>query len=475
MTLKQIILIAYIIQAFLGLHTGLYINVYVATFGQTGALFIDLDPKLIGLTWIGLLFLMEYPLELFGGAVADQLGARATFIASFVLRAFFTIGTALFIMYMPPAHLASYLFITLILSISFASAFTLLSGNFEIWLRSLCHSHEHSDVVFTYSETFFWLGLTCGGILSLLLTAKISLIISGICVLFVAVICFLIKKAELEPESRKHHEFENKKQDSSAKNKSFWRLIKEAKPLLRQEMPDVNRVFWVLAIIYGLAQIMEGFIPTYYVLSNGSKMESLIIVIGCLWLPSLIGAAYKTPFVGKLFSYFNFKENTFTNISFPIQMTSKTKSINKLHHMTLKYAFISALIPLTLLIPSTHLRLIALGLSIFLARIVYGTLRPLFKSYAASRIHETSKIVPYDVKQKLGEKTVMSIGEQRMKLGAIISILPFYLMEGFYKIGGMETHQRGDDAWPYFAAIGVTALFLALISSILLRQRSEEQ
>ena len=147
MKLKQARLLAYIIQFFLGLHTGLYINVYVAIFGQTGSFFIDLDPKLIGLTWIGLLFLIEYPLELFGGAAADQLGSKSTFASSFMLKGFFSIGTAVFMIYFPPTDLGLYLLISIILLVSFATAFTLLSGNFEIWLHSLCIDQEQSGRV----------------------------------------------------------------------------------------------------------------------------------------------------------------------------------------------------------------------------------------------------------------------------------------------------------------------------------------
>ena len=453
MTLKYAKRLAYLIQALLGLHTGLYINVYVATFGQTGALFIDLDPKLIGITWIGLLFLIEYPLELFGGSVADRFGSKSTFIGSFILRAFFSIGTAIFIIYFPPTGLLSFLLIVVLLSISFAVAFTLLSGNFEIWLRSLCDSHRESNVAFTWSETFFWMSLILGGTLSLLLSKEISLIISAACAFVAAITCLLVKDHH-EPNSVK-----NKKLNLFKESKIFWKLAKEAKPLLQKQLPDVNRVFWVLAIIYGLAQTMEGFIPAYYVLSKGPKTESLIIVMGCLWLPSLIGAAYKTPLFKSFLSYFSFlKPATSENIT----------SIDQLRSITLKYALVSALIPITLLIPSTHIRFIALGLSIFFARILYGALRPLFKSYAASRIHEIATTLPDDIKQKLGKKTMMSIGEQRMKLGAIISILPFYLAESLWNnVQILQT--TSENTWSYFAALGITAIALAFTSSILLR------
>ena len=453
MTLTYAKQLAYTIQALLGLHTGLYINVYVATFGETGSLFIDLDPKLIGITWIGLLFLIEYPLELFGGSIADRLGSKFTFIGSFILRAFFSIGTALFIIYFPPTSLTSYILVVIVLSTSFAVAFTLLSGNFEIWLRSLCDSHGESDITFTWSETFFWMSLILGGTLSLLLSKEISLIISAACAFVAAITCLLVQD---------HHESKddkNKALDIFKEIMIFWKLVKEAKPLLRKHLPDVNRVFWVLAIIYGLAQTMEGFIPAYYVLSQGPKTESLIIVMGCLWLPSLIGAAYKTLFFKSFLSYFSFlKPATSENIT----------SIVQLRSITLKYALISALIPITLLIPSTHIRFIALGLSIFFARILYGALRPLFKSYAASRIHEVTITLPNDIKQKLGKKTMMSIGEQRMKLGAIISILPFYLGEGFWShVQIFQTTQ--ESVWPYFAALGIIAIVLIFMSIILLR------
>ena len=455
MTTKYAKKVAYTIQALLGLHTGFFINLYIAVFGQAGTPFINLDPKLIGITWIGLIFLMEYPLELFGGALADRLGSKPTFIASFILRMLFPLGMAAFLIWYPPTSLASYLFTGWVLSLCLSVSFTLLSGNFEIWLIGLCDSDKEGQTSFLWSETLFWSGLTLGGLCSLIVGHNTSFMISSFCSLVAAIICFSIKEHGQNRQQEKRHTYDKE-------NKNFFDLVKKANPLLKTQIPDVNRVFWVLAIIYGLAQMIEALIPAYYVLNKKLTIESLVIVIGCLWLPSLIGAVWKTPLI----------ENILPR-SIPI-LSQSPNSIGILRRLSIKYALLSSLIPLAILIDHEMVGLIILGVIVFFSRIFYGSLRPLFKNYAAHRIHNMAQSLPDKMRETFGEKTIMSIGEQRMKIGAFISILPFYFGEVLKVSNLIDEYYTSQSSWLYFAPLGFIALTLALISLVLLRDRKTE-
>ena len=444
MTLRRARGLAYAVQALLGLYTGLYVNVYIAALGRAGAPLFgsDIDGEVVGITCLSLLFMAEYPLELLGGAVGDRLGHKLAFAVSFLLRSLFSVGMAFLIVWYPPASLVSYVLVVAALTINFAVAFTLLSGNFEIWLRSLCDDHKESDVAFAWSETLFWAGLTVGGTVSFLSTEGVSLVASGTCALVAFLVCLSIQERQGGKDTQRDgHKQQRKHRESS---EELWKLVKNAKPFLRSRLPDVDRSFWVLAVGYGLAQSMEALIPAYYVLGDRPICEKLVIVNGCLWFPSLLGAVRRTPVVRKLLP----------------GSSALRSSVFELRSVSLKYALASMLIPVALLIPATaDLRVYALGAVVFIARVFYGPFRPVFRNYASGRILKTAECLPDDERRRLGKRTVMSISEQRMKLGAMSSVIPFYFVQ---KFGDGQT-----DA--YFGAIGFMAFVLAVVALFLLR------
>lgn len=452
MTLKRARALAYAIQSLHGLYTGFYINLYLVVVGTAGVgAALPIASHVIGSAFLVLLFVSEYPLELLGGAAADRYGPKRTFVASFILRAVFTLGLAALLSWSAQTMSAApFLAVVAGLVLTFAVAFTLLSGNFEIWLRGLCDTPDSGTGAFTWSETLFWAGLTVGALTSILLpedARSVSLIASTLCALIAAALCAFVQDHRRRTSEYAPH---------------LWTLVAAAQPLLRRHLPDVDRVFIVMAIVYGLAQATEGLIPLYYVgqLALGDdNSQRVFVAILCLWLPALLGAISKTPSAAAALARF--------------RSTAATPSatIRDLRSRTLWYAFWSALIPLTLLIPSSadasspldYAGTFVLGLVVFVARVLYGPLRPLFKSYAAGRIIEIAGTIAPDDRRRLGQAAVMSIGERRMKLGAIVVFAPLFFVE----LVSQESSSNAAPTW-LWVTLAVGALLLACVSVRLL-------
>lgn len=346
--------------------------------------------------------------------------------------------------------LTFFVVVTAGLVLTFAVAFTLLSGNFEIWLRSLCDTPDSGTGAFTWSESLFWAGLTVGALASILLPDDarwVSLLVSTLCALIAAALCALVQ---------------DRRRRTSEHAPQLRTLVAEAQPLLRRHLPDVDRIFVVMAIVYGLAQAMEGLIPLYYVgqLALGpDDNQRVLVAILCLWLPALLGAVSKTPSVAAVLARFSSTS------------TTPSTTIGDLRSRTLWYALASALVPLTLLlqpsidssVPLDYAGILVLGLFIFVARVLYGPLRPLFKSYAAGRIIEIAGSVDSVDSQRLGRAAVMSIGERRMKLGAIVVFVPLFVVE----LVVPENASNVVPAWLWVTLAG-GAILLACVSARLL-------
>jgi hypothetical protein len=452
LTLQRVRKIAYSLRFLVGLSTGLYILVYLAAIGGAASVILGVPSKIIGLAALALSFLVEYFLELMAGALADKHGTKSTFVVSFFLRGVFTTLLAVLFVWSPLGSVLGML-IGIVGTMSiFAIAFTLFSGNYEEWLRQQCTDYQEGSTAFAWSEVLFYIGLALGAVTALLLTTGPALIASSAISLCAALICATI------PSKKRSSQTTNRSSISAIKGtlKGTFGYIRTAKHDLHRSLPDLNVSFWAYAVVYGITQVIEGLTPLVY-LSTTSKgyplSTKLLILVGCLWLPSLLGASAKL-YPGR-FIYFSTKPRE--------AVSSKERRLGSLRLTCVFYCAACLLVAVSSFVPES-VRLVSFTVALICARISFGILRPLFFNYNASRVKEFYDGSTDDGstgKDIAAPKTLLSIAEQRAKIGAILAIS---LTAGSEWMWG----STGVDGSSYLG-IGITAIGLALYVIIKLR------
>lgn len=455
LTLQRVRKIAYSLRFLVGLSTGLYILVYLAAIGGAASAILGVPSKVIGLAALAFTFLLEYFLQLMAGALADKHGTKSTFVVSFFLRGVFTTLLAVLFVWSPLGSVLGML-IGIVGTMSiFAIAFTLFSGNYEEWLRQQCTDYQEGSTAFAWSEVLFYIGLALGAATALLLTTGLALVASSAISLCAAIICATI------PSKKRSSQISNRSSISALKGslRGTFGYIRTAKHDLHRSLPDLNVSFWAYAVVYGITQVIEGLTPLVY-LSTTSKVyplsTKLLILVGCLWLPSLLGASAKL-YPGRFTDLLSFSTKPREDVS------SKDRRLGSLRLTCLFYCAACLLVAVSSFVPEP-VRLVSFTVALICARISFGILRPLFFNYNASRVKEFYDGSTDDGstdKDIAAPKTLLSIAEQRAKIGAILAIS---LTAGSEWMWG----STGVDGSSYLG-IGITAIGLALYVIIKLR------
>jgi len=162
--------LAYLLNGAVGASTGLTFLTYPLLVGKKGEEFLSsstFNHVEIGAVAVLFCFILELPLETFGGAVAENFGTRASMVASFSLRAAFPL---LLLVAAGLAESGPYVFFlsAAFALFIFALGFTLYTGNYEEWLVRQCGDKQEQTWVFGWSEVVYLSTLLGGAALGVL-------------------------------------------------------------------------------------------------------------------------------------------------------------------------------------------------------------------------------------------------------------------------------------------------------------------
>jgi hypothetical protein len=397
--------LSYCIKFLTGLATGLYILTYLADLGRAAAPGLGLSAGVIGLTALAFCFILEYFLEVPSGAEAQVSGTKPTFIISFMLRGVFPL-----IVLLTQSGLLGGSPVPVIVAITlamavFAVAYTLFTGNFDQWLISHCQHDAAGRKAFALSDTFFYTGLILGSAVAVVIPRPPAYIASASCCFLAALVCLTIPS------------------DSNA-----WgvRRLGGRIEAMRQatadlaRLPLLNRTFWVGAMAYGLVQVIDALLPMTFILGSAGISTKLVILAVCLWAPSLIGALTLVVLRKR-------------------GVTSPKVTLGGLRLATLAFCGCGCLLPLAAVVPPS-VSVWMVGGVIFATRFAQGRFFPQLQTFNALLANGESSVA----------KVLLSIGERRKKIGAVVSLaVPI--------VGGML---HAIDLTALCVVIGLLALLL---------------
>jgi hypothetical protein len=132
---NKVIRLSYLFKLLDGLSTGLYLLIYTSIIGHISFHHQQiLNPLSFGALYVLLLFVQEYFLEIWGGAVGDKFGSLTAIKGGITCRIAFFILLATMVLFKESSIV---FYITLLLSsLTFSLSFTLFSGNIEKFLFS---------------------------------------------------------------------------------------------------------------------------------------------------------------------------------------------------------------------------------------------------------------------------------------------------------------------------------------------------
>lgn len=403
--MKQNIVIAYIFNFFYGLGIGAsYITRYIIPIAATYHFgFFDMSFVLVALAFWQF---VSYITDVTNGYRADMHGEKITIFLSMLSRVI-VIGFFLIAIALPEP--SPYLFISLVLFAYFLFGLSnsFLSGNFEEWVQKQC-DESNSLQIFSNLYTLFCIGLVVGLSACIFLLPADDyqhLFISSIppyAVYFfgffaAGLVFFQVKNTRAFSFKDLMAFFKSfAKTDQEAKQKFNDDIAKAKQDLKRNR--DLNQTLWVRAGLYGVYMALEALIPVYVFISQDFTLtQKFILLIVCTMLPGMFGSIFKGK--KKTSAVFHLKQlNIEINLFFFLVIMIAVISIFPFAENAFWYQD-----PVFL----------AFCVAIILHEVVYGSILPQFNDYSSNLARSTSEF----------PKTVLSIGERRKKIGAILSIL----------------------------------------------------
>lgn len=380
-----------------------FITTYVIS--VSGHFHTGLEPNLIAIMGYMCSFFISYFLEVSNGFRSDNFGERLTFILAYSFRAFYLafILIPLFILSSSPLLFAV---CTIIAYYLYSQHFTLLSGNLEEWVRRNCSEHNCLEI-FSRNEMLFLIGQAIGIIIisifpvsqnynELLLTASPLFLLSALCCLASIFICSKI-------DVRGHFSFQAMKSflqslsliNFSQRQKNNLSIQNTKQDLKKSKA--LSYLFWVHSFIFSLDLLLHLLIPIYIFASKVLHAEQkFALLLGCFILPELIGSLSKSK-----------------------------KQKNKAAHQPIFadcfiYFAAICLLPIISIFPIaqseywyTDVPFLAFSLLILSYKVCAGRLHPHINSITTKWSNEASSF----------PKTLLSLGERRKKLAAVLCFL----------------------------------------------------
>lgn len=397
--------LAHLMRFFFGLNLGpMFLAGYIITIGSSFHFGSDAYSMLLAA--LAFCFVAEYFLEISSGYRADIYGEKLTlfFACSFRMLYFILIFTSVALIYPTPILFSILVFVAYGM---FAISYSLKGGNYEEWLQKQCDEKD-SLKVFSHNYAYFYLGLLVGlasaiflipaynyATLSTETLALFSISIFANCCSIL--LLFLIKNtksfsaADIWPFFSSYFQLDKEKSEKTRKD------IQQVKRELK-EHKHLNRIYWVQANIYGIQLAYETLIPIYVFASQGFNVQQkFFIMIVCYLIPNIIGSLARS------------------------QKKSQSQNSDMLLAKESYFFFVTAiLVALISVFPfATHgvwymdPVFLAFGAAIILLQIATGRVFPTLYDQCSKRAREYSKL----------PKTLLSIGERRKKIGAILSLL----------------------------------------------------
>lgn len=399
------ITLAHIMKFLIGLGLGsMFISSYMITIGS--GFHFGSDAFSIMLIGLAFCFTVEYFLEISSGYRADVFGEKLTLFFSFVTRILYAgliLGSIALINPSPA------LFVIMILAANsmFAISYTLMSGNFEEWLQKQC-DEKNSLKTFSKNYAAMYFGLVVGLSLSVMILPSYNYAtlfteaspIYGIAIIanFLALLLVFAMRdtkgfglRDVPKFFASYFTFDRKAyEDSQQKIKQVRKELKKQK--------NLDRLFWVSSIAYGIDIAYETLIPVYVFASQGFNLEQkFILIILCYLLPNVIGALTRSE-----------------------KKSTAHHSIGLLSKELYQFFTLSILVAVISIFPFSQDGIwyldpvfLAFGLAIILFQIVTGRVYPHFHDCCSKLAREHSEL----------PKTLLSIGERRKKIGAILSLV----------------------------------------------------
>lgn len=398
------IAIAYLFQFFNGFGIGSsYISRYIVILA--GAYHFGHYDLSLGLVVAVIYQITAYLMEVKSGYRADIYGEKITLFSSMFTRILCLTFVCASVLIPEPSPYLFTLF-TIISYMLFGISLSYYSGNFHDWVQENCQKDD-SLRVFSILSVLLVFGLVLSLSASILMfeettyknlfSAFLPVVLLCFSGFFLAMLCSFMIKSEKPFEIKAVFKFiasynlfnKNEKQKTSGD-------IQQA----RQELAansTLNKVLWVQSGLYGVYMALESLLPIYVFASQNFDMtEKFILLIMCVMMPYAIGSLIKL-FKGK----------------------SAQHHLGYLYKELILYFSVVIMIAVVSVFPfSKSLSwfqdpvFIAFAFFIVISEILSGSILTQFYDYTTKLAQETTKF----------SKTVLSIGERRKKIGAIMSL-----------------------------------------------------
>lgn len=349
--------------------------------------------------------LCQYILEVANGYRADLFGEKLTLAYASIFRIFHFL--ILFCaLSLPSPSPTLFLSLILISNIIYALSYTLLSGNFEDWLQKQCS--QNSLNIFAINNACLFFGLMVGLGMSLIWLPKFdytSMYSGAMAVYIIAcsasiislVFVFMMKNTKPFKVNHFWEYILSLFQFDSVKRKKTKQDIALVKNELSAQ-PQLNRIFWVQSIFYSVDLVLEVLIAVYILVShNFNIQQKSILLILCYLLPHVLGS----------FVLSKKEEN------------NELQKVKLLYKDTLLFFSITILMAMISVFPFAKTIwyldpvFIAFGIVIIWHQLQSGRLFPHYYDYCSALAQKHSEL----------PKTLLSIGERRKKIGAVLSLL----------------------------------------------------
>lgn len=403
---KYNITLAHLMKFLIGFSLGtMYLSGYIITIGS--GFHFGNEIFSVMLLALAFCFIVEYLLEISSGYRADMFGEKLTLCFATIFRILFALLILASVGLATPSP-TFFVFLVFAAYAMYAAGYTLMSGNFEEWLQKQC---DESNSLKTFSRNYAWMyiGLTIGLALSIVLLPSYQYqylfydvsIVYGIAIaanIIVIGIIFFMRDtkgftfSDIGRFCKSYFKFSFKTDQETKDN------INAVREELHQQK-GLNKVFWVQATLYGIDIAYEALIPIYiFATQNFSTAQKFILIIVCYLLPNVIGSL----------------------MSSKKQQDTNADSLRQISKETYMFFVMSIMVAIVSIFPFSSNAVwymdpvfLAFGLTIILFQIVTGRVCPHFYDYCSKLARQHSEL----------PKTLLSIGERRKKVGAVLSLV----------------------------------------------------